>query len=306
MAVVKQVYNKPPLTTAEQIALLKSRGLVVEDEKKLEYYLRNVSYYHLSIYFKHYQNDDVFFKGITFEDVLRIYIFDNKLRFLLLELLERVEKSFKCRMAYELSVENKNAHSLLDEDMYSSKEKHAEAVSILTDEFNKSREVSQIHYREVYSEPPLPPIWMSVEILSFGQCVKICKSLKRDHRNKIARTYGEDEQFIMSWMHALSALRNNCAHHSRLWNRDFTIQPKMHHRAYSKFFVIDSKRIYNHLIVLQLLLRDISPESSWLEKLKELIEEYRIDPRNMGFPPGWEARLSSIAVPSADITQVSH
>ena len=295
MATTKQIYNKPPLTTAEQIALLKSRGLVVEDEKKLEYYLSNVSYYHLSIYFKHYQHDDTFYEGITFEDVLRIYIFDNKLRFLLLELLERVEKSFKCRMAYELSVEKNDAHTLLDEDIYSNKEKHAEAVSILTDEFNKSREVSQIHYREVYSEPPLPPIWMSVEILSFGQCVKICKSLKRDYKNKIARTYGEDEKFVMSWMHCLSALRNNCAHHSRLWNRDLTIIPKTNHRKYQKYFVADNKRLYNYLVVLQLLLRDISPESSWLEKMKVLIEEYQINSSHMGFPPDWEARLRDIA-----------
>jgi abortive infection bacteriophage resistance protein len=111
----KGKYNKPPLPINEQIDLLKSRGLVVADDGKLEYYLKNISYYHLSIYFKHFQKDDIFYKGTNFEDVLRIYIFDNKLRLLLLELLERIEKSFKCRMAYELSIVKNNSHfTMLD------------------------------------------------------------------------------------------------------------------------------------------------------------------------------------------------
>ncbi len=294
MSLKKHHYNKPPLTIAEQIALLKSRGLVVRDDERLEYYLRNISYYHLSIYFKHFQRDDVFLVGTDFEDVLKIFVFDNKLRFLLLELLERIEKSFKCRMAYELSIERKDPHCHLDKELYINDGLYSEMWSLISKEVRKSREISIVHYKNTYDLPELPPIWMTMEVLSFGQCVKLGKALKRDYKNKIARTYGEDEQFIMSWMHCLAVLRNNCAHHSRLWNRDLTHAPKMNHIEYKEFFVVGNKRLYNYLVVLQILISKINPTSSWLERLKELIEDHEIEVRHMGFPEDWEERLKNI------------
>lgn len=295
MSEVKKPYTKPPLSIDAQIALLQGRGLDIKDRTEAEFYLRNVSYYHLSIYFKFFQRDDAFFEGTTFDDVLRIYQFDNKLRFLLLEIMERIEKSFKCRMAYELSTTTGNAHCHLDASLYQDATKHAAAIKILADEFFKSPEPSVLHYKELYSEPPLPPIWMAVEILSFGQCVKICKSLKREYKNRVTHTWnGDDERFVLNWMHCLSILRNHCAHHSRLWNRDFVITLTMKHKAYRRYFVEGNRRLFNHLVVLQILLKSINPTSSWLERLKELIEEYNIEVRYMGFPPDWEERLRSI------------
>lgn len=294
MPINKQKYDKPPLTIEEQIALLKKRGLVVRDEARLAYYLRNISYYHLSIYFKHFQRNDVFFSGTDFEDVLKIYVFDNKLRLLLLEVLERIEKSFKCRMAYELSISRNDSHCYLDKELFLNENLSAEMSRLVSDEVYKSREASIIHYREAYEDPELPPIWMVMEILSFGQCVKIGKALNRDYKNKISRTYGEDEQFVMSWMHCLSVLRNSCAHHSRLWNRDLTLAPKMNHRVYGRYFNVGNRRLYNYLVAMQIVVSKINPTSSWLERLKELINEHEINVRHMGFPGDWEERLKNI------------
>jgi abortive infection bacteriophage resistance protein len=287
-------YKKPPKTIDEQIDLLISRGLIVEDKEDLRYYLKNISYYHLSIYFKYFQKDDQFYEGIKFGDVLRMYRFDNKLRFLLLESLERIEKSFKCRMAYELSLENNDSHWHLDENLFIDKKSHEEALSIITEEVDKSREISILHYKQKYDKPALPPIWTSLEILSFGQCVKICKSLKREYRNKISRTFGDDERFIMNWMHCLSVLRNNCAHHSHLWNRDLVFTPQMNHKIYGEYFNLETRRIYNYLVVLQIMLSKINPTTSWLDSFKEYQAEYKVGTKNMGFPDDWEDRLNKI------------
>lgn len=46
-------------------------------------------------------------------------------------------------------------------------------------------------------------------------------------RRAIAAAYGVDEQVLASWLRHLSLVRNICAHHSRLWNRDFTITPTL-------------------------------------------------------------------------------
>ena len=167
-------------------------------------------------------------------------------------------------------------------------------IYFITDEVDKSRELSIQHYKETYSEPTLPPIWTALEILSFGQCVYICKSLKKEFRNKISRSFGEDEQFITSWLLCSSLLRNHCAHYSRLWSRELTYTPKMGHNLYGKYFNKGNKRLYNYLVVLQILLNEINPTSSWLEKLKEYINEYKINVRQMGFPDDWETNLSAI------------
>lgn len=290
----KQKYNKKPLTINEQVSLLKNRGLIIENEEEIKYYLKNLSYYHLSIYFKHYQKDDEFYKGITFKRILDIYKFDNKLRFLLLELLERVEKSFKSRIASILSIEENNSHWYLDEKLFNTKECHKEILKLVTDEVNKSRELSVTHYKETYTEPDLPPIWIVLEIMSFGQCVHIYKSLKKSYRNKIARSFGEDEKFITNWMLCSSLLRNHCAHYSRLWSRKLTFIAKMDHNLYGEYFNANSINLYNYLVILQILLREINPTASWLEKLKENINEYGINFKNMGFPENWEENLSEI------------
>lgn len=288
-------YRKPPKTIDEQIDLLINRGLIVDDKEELRYYLKNINYYHLSIYFKYYQKDDRFYEGIKFTDVLRIYKFDNKLRFLLLELLERIEKSFKSRLAYELSIKSGSAHWYLDENYFINSNKYEEILKIISEEVGKSKEMSISHYKETYNNPVLPPIWNVVEILSFGQCVKFCSNLKREYKNKISRTYGDDEKFVLNWLYVLSLLRNNCAHHSRLWNKIFNFTPNKSHDKYKQFFSNNEDvRLFDCLIVLQIMLSKVNPTSGWLLKLKEYLEEFKINPKNMGFPDNWEDRLNKI------------
>ena len=287
-------YNKPPLTIDQQVTLLQKRGLVVDaNDSRLQYYLKNVSYYHLSIYFKFFQRDDVFQEGTTFDDVLRIYTFDNKLRLLLLEILERVEKAFKSRVAYHLSNAKKDSHCHIKRELFVDDAGFSEIQEIFGKFYADSKEISIDHYRSKYTEPTLPPIWTMVEILSFGQVVKFVKALTRQNQNLVARSLGADAQYILNWMHCLSVLRNTCAHHSRLWNREHTLFIKTNHREYRDYFV-NNKRLFNYLVALQVLLNDINPTSSWQTKLSNLVAEHDIDVSNMGFPNDWRERLSAV------------
>jgi abortive infection bacteriophage resistance protein len=186
----RRIYQKPPLSVDDQISLLIERGLIVGDNKaEIVYYLTNVSYYHLSIYFKFFQRDDIFIKGTTFEEVLRIYTFDNKLRFLLLELLERIEKSFKSRVARNLSLATHDSHFHTSMEHYINETRYNELQLIFETVYGNSNEISIDHYRSKYTEPTLPPIWTTVEILTFGQVVKFSKALTRRNQNLIARSF---------------------------------------------------------------------------------------------------------------------
>jgi abortive infection bacteriophage resistance protein len=111
-------YIKLPKTIEEQVNLLQERGLIIDDKDSAERYLKNISYYHLSSYFKFFQNgDDSFLSGKSFEDVLNIYVFDQKLRLLLLDILERIEKSFKC-LVYEISIKTGNPFWIADQTQF--------------------------------------------------------------------------------------------------------------------------------------------------------------------------------------------
>lgn len=53
-----ELYNKSPLTYTEQIELLKSRGMIIPNEKRTERHLANISYYRLSAYMLPYKQSE--------------------------------------------------------------------------------------------------------------------------------------------------------------------------------------------------------------------------------------------------------
>lgn len=112
-------------------------------------------------------------------------------------------------------------------------------------------------------------------------------------RRAIAAAYGVDEQVLASWLRHLSLVRNICAHHSRLWNRDFTITPTLPRNkpvGLVKQFVPGSRKLYNTLIILLHLMGMIAPNHMWRSRVKDLLSEHEILLTAMGFPVDWEKR----------------
>src|SRR5699024_4542222 len=74
---------------------LASRGLEITSPDRAARYLRHIGYYRFSppyaIPFQQGGPDHEFRSGTSFDDVLDLYVFDRKLRILVLDALERVE-----------------------------------------------------------------------------------------------------------------------------------------------------------------------------------------------------------------------
>jgi len=82
-------YTKHPLTYKDQADLLISRDLIA-DRDLLISYLSTVNYYRFSGYLHPYLNkDDSFRSGTTLDMVWRHYIFDRRLRLLVMDAIER-------------------------------------------------------------------------------------------------------------------------------------------------------------------------------------------------------------------------
>ena len=88
---------------------------------------------------------------------------------------------------------------------------------------------------------------------------------------------------------SINYIRNICAHHSRLWNRECRIKP-MIARAF-KSDLTPNDRVYAQLVIMQIMLAKIAPGNHWAQKLRELLAEHPAIPIiSMGFPTDWASR----------------
>ncbi|MBI1622071.1 Abi family protein [Aquamicrobium zhengzhouense] len=73
------------------------------------------------------------------------------------------------------------------------------------------------------------PATMAVELLDFGPLSIFLSGMRYADLKKIAASYGipsrDGPHLIKSWIRSISALRNACAHHTRVWNRPLIDRP---------------------------------------------------------------------------------
>lgn len=291
-------FTKPPLTLEQQLDRLIERGLACHDRARALHYLGHLNYYRLGGYWLPFEADHEqhrFAPGVSFDDVLNLYVFDRELRLLVMDAIERVEVSIRTGWAYRLA-HRYGPHAHLDAALFKSPGRnwdYIQHLARLEEETRRSHEPFIRHFNERYDEP-LPPIWAAVEIMTLGHISKWYANLRhRADRNAIARRYDMDETHLCSFLHHLTVIRNLCAHHSRLWNREFTFTFKRpSHRPHALAASLnhhDGRRIYNTLAALAWLMDCTSPDHGWKLRLRELLERYRIDTRPMGFPEDFAA-----------------
>lgn len=307
-------YIKPALTVQEQIKLLIDRNLQINDPQRTLRHLNNISYYRLSAYmlpFKKYDEDgqilDVFENNTTWNHVINLYRFDRKLRLLLFDSIERIEISIRTQIIYQLSLKY-GSHWHDKKDLFAIKSvKNKNGISMQIDTFkylqehiNKQlmanyTELFIKHYKENYQQPKTPPSWMSIEVMFFSHLSHICADLNnRKDRVDIAKYFGLPEEVFCSWLHSINYIRNLCAHHCRLWNRDLNIVPKkLSHAKNLKWIsnpeTVQRRKIYFTLCILNYLLQTVNPNNKLKSKLKILLTEFpSVDIGQMGFPDNWE------------------
>ncbi len=292
-------FTKPSLSIADQIALLEERGMVIPDRAKAEHYLRHVSYYRLRAYWLPFEqpssvNGDHMFKaGTSIEDALALYVFDRQLRLLVMDAIERIEVSLRGSWAHHLAMTN-GPHGYLDPNLYDRPDRYAQAVTGLLEEIARSKDTFIVHYKNKYDDPKHPPVWMTAEVMSLGQLSKWLGNLKlRADRQTIAKPYGLDEKILMSLAHHLTYVRNICAHHGRLWNKQFTVTMTIPNAPAALKLAMNAgatRKLYNTLAVIGYLIGIVAPGTEWRRHLVELIATCpKADPPAMGFPANWQA-----------------
>lgn len=294
------IFQKPPLTIEAQLKLLSSRGMVIQDIELARHYLKFISYYRFCGYAIEYEDvplvgEKRYHSGTTFEQVLDCYIFDRKLRLLVIDAIERIEVAIRTVINNELSMKY-GAHWYLNKDLFLKRLKHNELIQTIKRETlqeirspnqHKKRERFIQHYFDKYNHPELPPSWMIAEVLSLGAWSIIFSNLiNREDQKIICRYFGVNYVVMTSWLRSLTYLRNLCAHHSKLWSRKFTLKPLV--ASSYKPLLKNNSRLVAQAAILKIFLDVVSPDSNWIEHLHQLIAKHpKIDIQKMGFERNW-------------------
>ncbi len=307
-------YTKPWQSYEEQLEQLISRGLEVTDHAKALEHLARIGYYRLSGYWFPFreregsQVTDQFKTGASFENAVNLYVFDKQLRLSAMDALERIEISLRVDVSHTLGkidpfaylkpeFLHENFTEKLDQKRGITKHhawlnKHAQLIS-------RSKEKFVSHNKNQYGLPLA--IWVACEVWDFDCLSKLYSGMRETEQDAISQKYGiHNGRTFASWLRALNYLRNVCAHHSRLWNRNVTDQPKLppateqgwvepfensgHLRARC-FLLI---RIARHLLLA------INPNSEWPDRMKDHLlsfpdlDHLELNLAGMGVPEQWE------------------
>jgi abortive infection bacteriophage resistance protein len=289
-------FEKPPLTIGEQVELLLSRGMT-GDAACIANRLAMANYYRLSGYWHPFRTKENTFRPRTgFEQIWRRYTFDRHLRLLVMDALERIEITLRTQFAYY------HAHShgpfAYFEDPHSlpklSDSRWRESCDKLLSEIDRSREPFMKHFRENYgTHHRVPPVWCAIEVISFGSLVTLYRNTTRKVKKSVSNVFGIPPEVLESWILALNSVRNLCAHHGRLWNKELGVKPMIpvapHYPEWHEPVRIGPERVFGILSICKHCLDRIAPQSQWPDRLDQLLASYpEIPIAEMGFPENWQ------------------
>lgn len=294
------MFDKDAKSISQQIEILKNRGLTFKDEDFAAHQLANISYYRLGEYWYVMQDDKVnhtFKPNSKFEEVMALYNFDRELRFLLFEVIERIEISLRTKLIYHLSHEF-NPWWFQNFDLFEDSKALVKTLSNLEEELERTKESSiKNHNKKYKNDKRFPPAWKSLEQTSFGSLSKLYGNLKNTIRSKdvIAKELGAvNHTYLPSWLQSITQIHNYCAHHSRLWNKNLPSTLKLLSKPPYKWILDvpnqnDFQYLYIHLCIMKYLLNIIEPENPFSEKLQWLFEKYpNVDPKALGMKSKWQ------------------
>lgn len=314
-------YFKPFLTYAEQLDLLSTRGMTVEDRIAAINALRKLGYYRLSAYWypfrvrepNHREGVDIpldqFYPGVSFTGILNAYEFDQSLRRAIWPALESVEIAVRVAIAYQMG--QYGAYAFIDPHYLSDgaqspshRNPHMTQIAEFGDKMKisirSSKESFAEHFRNNY-EGTLP-IWAAIELWDFGMLSSYYQIMSTSDRANVAANFGiQSARLLGSWLESINVLRNICAHHGRLNRRHFAVAPRIPKPKTSVEFahlypLSDDKRhtLYPLLCVLSYLMLRIEHDMRWQNDFTDafnyITKTSSADFDDYGFPNDWQTQ----------------
>lgn len=223
---------KPHLSYAEQLERLKIRGMSVGADEFALATLERVGYYTFSGYSHSFRfknatgaRTDNFRPGTTFENVHSLWDFDNKLRSATFGVLQHIETHLRSRLVYALGAVNPMIHRMPELLQPDNPAEYPDWLEKLDRAIRHSRDDSIVHHRN--NRDSVIPVWVAMDVLDWGGLTYLYGFAPRSVRDTVASHFGLTAPQLRSWMKALNIVRNICAHHSRFFNRHYSLTARL-------------------------------------------------------------------------------
>lgn len=302
--------NKIFRTLDEQVDILKSRGLVFDDEEKAKKILFKENYFFLNGY-RHLlvnnKNPKRFIEGSTFNELYAVFRFDRKIRNIFFKNILIVENNMKSIISYQLSKkygyrekEYLNPNNYIQDSLRSRQVKDLLTKIKRQVRVNGTQHSATMHYIDNYGYVPM---WIMVKVLSFGIIAEFYTILKPGDQIAISNIYQLSPETLSIYLSILSNFRNLCAHEDILY--DHRTQKVIPDCDYHDLLGIpkneEDEYIYgkNDLFALVIILKRMLSKEEFSEMMEELRYQIKILDEiidvvplsvilnKLGFPDNW-------------------
>ena len=235
----------------QQLNILRSRGMIIgkgSQGSRVMRILERENYYNVINGYKGLflasksatTTDETYKTGTTFDEVYALYNFNRELRNIYLKYLLKLENTFKTVIAHEFSAKYGHENYLKIENFNTANEQNiSSAVKLIGDiqqeiarQMNKHHQVVT-HYM---TEHGYIPLWVLVNVLTFGKIENFYKNMKPDDKTVIAKQFNLHPNELAKFMHMLTLARNKCAHDERFF--DIKFKERIHTKSIKNFSVL--------------------------------------------------------------------
>ena len=214
----------------QQIAKLKDKNLIINDEEDAIKCLTSEGYYNFingySIIFRN-QDTKEFYNGITFDNIKSLYNFDKSLRAIIYKNMMTVETNIKSLVAHEFSRHYGVCHNdYLSQKCFSNDIKNLENVDKLINyckkTINRANNEESNSFKNYIanslSKHNQVPMWVLVRALTFGTVSKFLSLMKETDKQPIADYYNVTTSQLDNLVSVLVLFRNVVAHGERTFD----------------------------------------------------------------------------------------
>ena len=220
----------------QQLNILRSRGMVIgkgSQGSRVMRILERENYYNVINGYKELflaskataTADEVYKAGTTFDEVYALYNFDRDLRNIYLKYLLKIENTFKTVIAHEFSAKYGHDNYLKIENFDNSAERNISSSIKLIGDIQQeiARQMSKHHQVVTHymTEHGYIPLWVLVNVLTFGKIEKFYKNMKPADKTAVAKQFNLQPDELAKFMHMLALARNKCAHDERFFDIKF-------------------------------------------------------------------------------------
>ena len=209
--------QKKFVTFDEQVDLIiNDKHITVVDRENAKDILSRIGYFPLMEGYKHLfrkQNSNIYKTETTFDEIVNLYYFDEKLRELFLRYLLRIERHLRTLISYYfVECYGISQDEYLNVNNYNKARKNViNKLVVILEKTTNTTDYNYInYYRDTYGNLPL---WVTTNVLTFGSLSKMFTVLPQSIKSRICKHFNNINQNQMdSFLSVLTKYRNVCAH----------------------------------------------------------------------------------------------